>query len=76
MLGDGDKIVVHNITKNLKMHTLVTNHRIIINYEEISMIEFYSCYKITNEKHIFFEQLIKALIVSNDGSKQDKVNNM
>jgi hypothetical protein len=54
-LGWWWQIVVHNIMKNLIMHTLVTNHRIIIYNEEINLIEFYNFHKITNEKHIFFE---------------------
>jgi hypothetical protein len=51
------KLLSTTSQKNLKVHTLVTNHRITINYKEINLMEFYSCHKITNEKHVFFEQI-------------------
>ncbi len=44
-MGDGSKIIVHNITKDLKIFMLVTGHKIIIHHEKISLTYFYSATK-------------------------------
>jgi len=49
ILGDNGKIIDHNITKDFKMFTLVTNHRIKIHHEEMNLRYFYNYHKITNE---------------------------
>jgi hypothetical protein len=49
ILGYGGKIVVHNITKDLKMFKLITSHNIIIHHEEINLTYFCYCHKIMNE---------------------------
>jgi len=49
ILGDGAKIVVHNITKDLKMFALVISHRIKPHHEKINLPYLYNYHKITNE---------------------------
>jgi hypothetical protein len=50
ILGNGGKIIVHNITKDLKMFKLITSHKIIMHHEEeINLTYFCCCHKIMNE---------------------------
>jgi hypothetical protein len=49
ILGDGAKIRVHNITKDLKMFALVISHRIKPHHEKINFPYLYNYHKITNE---------------------------
>jgi hypothetical protein len=49
ILGDGAKVIVHNITKGLKMFALVISHRIKPHHEKINLPYLYNYHKITNE---------------------------
>ncbi len=73
ILGDYDIIFVHNITYQLEMPTLVVSHRIIIHHENINMTCLYNYHKIINEKSLPWTNLIKELIVSYNGNKQNKI---
>jgi len=44
-LGDGDRNIVYNITKDLKILTLIISHRIKIHHEKTNLIDFYNCHK-------------------------------
>jgi hypothetical protein len=50
ILGDCDKSVFHNITKNLEMFTLVVNHKVIVHHKKINLEFFYDCHQIKNER--------------------------
>jgi hypothetical protein len=76
ILGDCGWNVFHNITKDLEMFTLVVGHRIWVHYKKVNMKNFYTNHKIWNENILSCENLIKALIDSNNGNKQNKVNNV
>jgi hypothetical protein len=49
ILGDGGRIVVHNVTKNLEMFMLVACEWIKIHHENINLTNLDHYYKITNE---------------------------
>jgi hypothetical protein len=40
ILGDGGRTIVHNITKDLKMFTSITSHKVKIHHEEINLTYF------------------------------------
>lgn len=62
-LGDGDRNIVHNITKDLRILTLIMSHRIKIHHEKTNLIDFYNCHKMKTSFH--WVNLIKAMIRTN-----------
>jgi hypothetical protein len=75
-LGDGGKIVVHNVTKNLEMFTLVANEWIKIHHEKVSLTNLDYCYKLQMKTSLPLVNLIKALTTSDNGNKHDKASNV
>jgi hypothetical protein len=70
ILGYGGKIVIHNITKDLKMFKLITSHKIIIHHEEINLtFYFFVATKSWMKTSFPWENLIKELIDSNNINK-------
>jgi hypothetical protein len=75
-LGDGGKIVVHNVTKNLEMFTLVAYEWIRIHHEKVSLTNLDRWYKSQMKTSLPLANLIKALTTSNNGSKHDNASNV
>ncbi len=49
ILGDCDKSVFHNITKNLEVFMLVVNHKVTVHHKNINLANLYNCHQIKNE---------------------------
>jgi hypothetical protein len=56
-LHDGGRIIVHNVTKNLKMFMLVACEWIKIRDENVSLTNLNYCYKIANENILSLSKL-------------------
>jgi hypothetical protein len=69
ILGDGGGIVVHTVTKNLEMFTLVACEWNQIHHEECSFTNLDHCYKITNENISSLSKLDQSIIASNNVNK-------
>ncbi len=76
ILGDGGKIVVHNVTKNLEMFTLATYEWIRIHHEKVSLTNLDRWYKSQMKTSVPLANLIKALTTSNNGTKHDNASNV
>jgi len=51
ILGDGGRIVVHHVTKNLEMLMMVICEWIIIHHEKVNLINLDCYYRIANENN-------------------------
>jgi hypothetical protein len=60
ILHDGGRIIVHNVTKNLKMFMLVACEWIRICHENVNLTNLDYCYKIANENILSLSKLEKC----------------